>query len=345
MATDLEKQQQLRNLTLDTALQLAQNKVAPTYAGTFENQLSDIYNKIQNREKFSYDVNADPLYQNYKDKYVQQGKLAMRDTMGKAASLTGGYGSTYGQQVGQQTYDSYLQNLSDVIPELYGMAYDKYQDEGADLKDQYSMLGQMRDTEYNMYRDALGDYNYQQETDYAHQQQAYANLVALISKSGYNPTDAELAAAGLTREAASALRQEYLRANGLLAPASSGGGGGGGGSGAKKSTGGMINTLVEQKKTATTAQKKAANAITQATAAAKAGTLAGAGSTPLQNQQALENIIGAAVGTIRGGNNMTPSQLMEAAGYQKKYTPTSGAKNNKKGGSGGNTKANRMSTK
>ena len=319
---------------------------APTYAGTFEGQLNDIFDRIQNREKFSYDVNADPLYDMYKDKYVTQGKVAMKDTMGQAAGLTGGYGSTYSQQVGQQTYDSYLQNLSDVIPELYGMAYDKYQDEGADLKDQYSMLGQMRDTEYNMYRDALGDYNYQQETDYAHQQQAYANLVALISKSGYNPTDAELAAAGLTREAASALRQEYLRANGLLAPASSGGGGGGGGGGgSKKSTGGMINTLVEQKKTATTAQKKAANAITQATAAAKAGTLAGAGSTPLENQQALENIIGAAVGTIRGGNNMSPSALMEAAGYTKKYTKSSSTKNTKKGGSGGNTKANRMSTK
>ena len=81
MATDQEKQQELRDLTMDTALELARNKVTPTYAGTFENQLSDIYNKIQNREQFKYDVNADPLYQNYKDKYVQQGKLAMRDTM------------------------------------------------------------------------------------------------------------------------------------------------------------------------------------------------------------------------------------------------------------------------
>lgn len=248
MATDLEKQQELRNLTMDTALELARNKVAPTYAGTFENQLSDIYNKIQNREKFSYDVNADPLYQNYKDKYVQQGKLAMRDTMGKAASLTGGFGSTYGQQVGQQTYDAYLQNLSDVIPELYGMAQSQYKAEGDELKAQYAMVGDQRDTEYNKYRDALSDWNYNQqiarqlEADEYNRQttaknQAYANLTALISGSGYVPTTAELAAAGMTQEAANALRTEYLRQTGQL-NVSTGGGGGyyGGGGGRKKTT-------------------------------------------------------------------------------------------------------------
>lgn len=242
MATDLEKQQQLRELTLDTALQLAQNKVAPTYAGTFENQLSDIYNKIQNREKFQYDVNADPLYQNYKDKYIQQGKLAMRDTMGKAASLTGGYGSTYGQQVGQQTYDAYLQNLSDVIPELYGKAQEQYQNEGNELKTMYALVGDQRDTEYNKYRDSLSDWNYNQEVarkleadEYNRQttakQQAYANLYALISASGYVPTDAELANAGMTAEAANALRTEFLRQTGQLVVAGGGGGGGGRGGG------------------------------------------------------------------------------------------------------------------
>lgn len=217
----------------------AQGSQAPTYAGTYEGQLNDIFDRIQNREDFSYDVNADPLYDMYKDKFVTQGKTAMRDTMGKAAGLTGGYGSTYSAQVGQQTYDSYLQNLSDVIPELYGMAYDKYQDEGAGLQNMFGLAGQMRDSEYGQYRDALGDWRYNDETANARQQQSYSNLVTLISKSGYQPTDAELTAAGLTRAAANALRTDYLRANGLLpAAATSGGGGGGGGSGSKKKSSG-----------------------------------------------------------------------------------------------------------
>jgi hypothetical protein len=33
--------------------------------------------QIQNRPAFSYDVNSDALYQQYKDQYIRQGKLAM----------------------------------------------------------------------------------------------------------------------------------------------------------------------------------------------------------------------------------------------------------------------------
>lgn len=225
----------------------------PTYVGTFDDQMKSLYEQIQNRPDFSYDINADPLYQQHKDQYIQGGKLAMKDTMGQAAALTGGYGSTYGQQVGQQTYDAYLQGLGDVIPELYSLAYQKNRDQGDDLLKQYGLLGDMRDTEYGRYRDELEDWNYQQElarqreeteynrrideekTTYSRQQQAYANLVALIKASGYQPTDAELQAAGLTREAAAALQQEYTRSITPKTAGSSGSGGGGGGGGGYRS--------------------------------------------------------------------------------------------------------------
>ena len=170
----------------------------PVYTGSFDDQLNDVFNRITNREPFQYDVNADPLYQAAKDRFIQGGKLAMKDTMGQAAALTGGYGSTYGQQVGQQAYDAQLQGLTDVIPELYGMAYDMYKDKGDDLLKEYGLLGDMRDTEYNRFRDQLSDWNYDQEvarqqeetaynrrideekTAFSRQQQAYSNLVALI---------------------------------------------------------------------------------------------------------------------------------------------------------------------
>ena len=60
-----------------------------------------------NRKEFSYDLNGDMLYQQMKDQYQVLGKTAMQDTMGEAAALTGGYGNTYAQSVGQQTYDEY----------------------------------------------------------------------------------------------------------------------------------------------------------------------------------------------------------------------------------------------
>ena len=123
------------------------------FAFSKQTNYDDIINKIMNREKFSYDLNGDALYQQYKDKYIQQGKMAMQDTMGQAAALTGGYGSSYASTVGNQAYQAQLNNLNDVIPELYQMAYDKYNQEGQDLYNQYGMLSNERSTEYGMWGD------------------------------------------------------------------------------------------------------------------------------------------------------------------------------------------------
>ena len=138
--------------------QLEAAKPGEWTGGQYGQQMQDALKALQNRKKFSYDVNSDALYQQYKDKYVQQGKQAMQDTMGQAAALTGGYGSTYGQAVGQQQYNAYLQNLNDVVPELYQLALERYNMEGNDLKTQYSLLADQYQQEYGQYRDMLSDW-------------------------------------------------------------------------------------------------------------------------------------------------------------------------------------------
>lgn len=96
-----------------------------------------------NQEDFQYDLNGDALYRQYKDRYMEMGKAAMQDTMGQAAALTGGYGSSYAQSVGQQAYNSYLQQLGDVVPELYQLAYDRYRDKGDRLYKSYQSWAQL----------------------------------------------------------------------------------------------------------------------------------------------------------------------------------------------------------
>ena len=145
--------------------QLEAQKPGDWTGGQYGQQMQDALDAIRNRKKFSYDLNSDALYQQYKDKYVQQGRQAMQDTMGQAAALTGGYASTYGQAVGQQQYDAYLQQLNDVVPELYQMAYQQYQDEGDRMQQQYGMLGDLADDEYSKYRDAYNQWL--TERDYA----------------------------------------------------------------------------------------------------------------------------------------------------------------------------------
>lgn len=113
----------------------------------------DVLNQYLNREKFSYNFNEDALYQQYKDKYIQQGKMAMQDTMGQAAALTGGYGNSYAATAGNQAYNASLENLNDIIPELYQMAYDRYKQEGQDMLNKYSVLADDKATEYGMWSD------------------------------------------------------------------------------------------------------------------------------------------------------------------------------------------------
>ena len=162
--------------------QLANNPGA--YQSQWQTQLDDTLNKILNREKFSYDLNGDALYQQYKDQFATQGKLASMDTMGQAQAMTGGYGNSYAQSVGQQAYQGYLQQLNEVVPELYQLALDQYNREGEDLYNQYGLYADRDSQDYGRYRDQVSDYytelnrltedsRYQGEQDYGKYMDAY----------------------------------------------------------------------------------------------------------------------------------------------------------------------------
>ena len=79
---------------------LQANKPA-AYQGKYGDQISSLIDQISNRQPFQYDVNTDPLYQMYKDQYITNGQRAMQDTMGQAATMTGGYGNSYATAAGQ----------------------------------------------------------------------------------------------------------------------------------------------------------------------------------------------------------------------------------------------------
>ena len=105
----------------------------------YVDQLNSLYDQIVNRKPFQYDLNGDLLYRQMADRYAQMGQQAMRDTMGQAAALTGGYGNSYAQQVGNQAYQQYLTALNDNVPELWDRAYQVYQGEGDRLLQKYQL--------------------------------------------------------------------------------------------------------------------------------------------------------------------------------------------------------------
>lgn len=148
-----------------------QNKPSD-YQSPYSNQIQNILTGIQNNQPFTYSMNADPLYQQYSQQYQRQGNLAMRDTMGNAAALTGGYGNSYASIAGQQAYDANLQELNDKVPELYQLAYDKYNN---DLNNKYNELSALQSADqqsYNQYRNKVSDWQTDRAYGYGKDQDA-----------------------------------------------------------------------------------------------------------------------------------------------------------------------------
>lgn len=180
------------------------NKKPGAFQSDYKAQLNSLYDQVTGREKFSYDMNTDLLYQQYKDMYTKAGQKAMQDTLGQASALTGGYDNSYAQMAAQQTYQDYLGSLNDKVPELYQMAYDRYQQEGDDLHQKFSMASDMYGKDYTQYRDNMADWQsdrnyaqgvYQDERNFDYSdfenmlnfyQQEYWNQRHAVSKSETN---------------------------------------------------------------------------------------------------------------------------------------------------------------
>ena len=111
----------------------------------------------------------------YKDRYTVGGQQAMQDTMANAAALSGGYGNSYAQTVGQQQYNQYMTALADILPELEARAYDRWRDGGVDLYNQFQLTQGLDATDYDRYRDTVGDYYNDLGYAYGKWQDLYGN--------------------------------------------------------------------------------------------------------------------------------------------------------------------------
>ena len=213
------------------------------YQSNYKQQLDDLYQQVMNRPQFSYDVGSDPLYGQYRDQYMNLGQQAMMDTTAQAAALTGGYGNSYAATAGNQAYQSYLQQLNNMVPELYQMALQRYQQEGDDLNTKYAMTADLENQDYGRYQDdmsrweserayANSDYWNQYNADYGAQQDqlnfwsqmaaqenaqwnanrelAYNQAMALLTV-GKTPSAELLEAAGISSKDAKNLAKAYKK--------------------------------------------------------------------------------------------------------------------------------------
>lgn len=142
-----------------------QNKKQP-YESNYSSQIDGLLNQILNREEFSYNKDTDPSYLAYEDMYRRLGDRAREDTLGDIASLNGGYASSWAATAASQAQNDYNQQLSNVIPELYDAAYNRYLNEDNLKRQDMSLLMGLDNTAYNRYRDDVGDSQWQQQFDW-----------------------------------------------------------------------------------------------------------------------------------------------------------------------------------
>lgn len=136
------------------------------YKSQYSDQIASGIDKVTNREAFSYDPLKDANYQAMAKIYNQQGEKAAKNTMGDAAALNGGYGSSYALTASQQVRNDYNQQLASQIPALSDAAYNKWRDAYDMDVTNLQLLQDADDTAYGRYRDDVGDGQWKFGQDY-----------------------------------------------------------------------------------------------------------------------------------------------------------------------------------
>ena len=144
---------------------------------SYTDQLNQIMSEYSNRDKFSYNADSDPLFQQALASAMKSGSRAMSDTMGQAAALTGGYGSSYATSAGANAYNQFIDEAYDNLPAYYQIAMDAYNQEGQSMLNQYNMLSQADSNEYNRLYNAYNANFNNAQTMYGNEYQTWADSV------------------------------------------------------------------------------------------------------------------------------------------------------------------------
>lgn len=137
------------------------------YESRYQPTMDSLMTRLLNRPDFQYNWSDDPLYRQYAARYAQQARQGMQDTMGQAAALTGGYGSSYATAAGQQAYANQMAGLNDAAMQLYQLAKDRYDTQGQEMRSNLSALTGLEQMDRQNYDTDRGVYYNRQDADVA----------------------------------------------------------------------------------------------------------------------------------------------------------------------------------
>lgn len=161
--------------------------------GSYDNAYSGAINKLidqaVNRQPFQYDPATDAAYQAYARQYTRLGNQAAQDTLADVAAQTGGLASSYATTAASQARANYNQALTDKIPELMQLAYDKYRNQYQDTMSNIDMLTGLSNSLYGRYADKR-DFDqavkqYEQQLAQSQNAQQYEQMLNMWATLGY----------------------------------------------------------------------------------------------------------------------------------------------------------------
>lgn len=167
------------------------------YTSKHADQINASIEKLTNQQPFTYDYTKDPLYQQYEQAYRREGERAFENAIGEYAAMTGGLPSSWAVSAASQAQNYYNQQLADKIPELQQLAYQMYQDQIANERNNLydalavdandlniwgansNLINYLDETEYNRnyqaQRDAITDARYDSEIAYQKERDAISD--------------------------------------------------------------------------------------------------------------------------------------------------------------------------
>lgn len=96
------------------------------YTSKYKDRIDGVMGQLDGMKDFSYDPTRDAAYEQYKNSYTRQAKLANENAQANASAISGGYGSSYGTQAGQSAYQNAMAGLSSATNGLYSQALNQY---------------------------------------------------------------------------------------------------------------------------------------------------------------------------------------------------------------------------
>lgn len=142
----------------------------PEYKSPYQDEIDELLGSILDYDEFVYKLEDDPVFQQYASTYLREGNRALNDTLAAAASGAGGMNS-YAVSSAQQAQNYYNTQLTDKVPELYGIAYDMYLKGFEQELNKLGVVQGLEDTAYGRYRDNVGDWFNNRDFNY----NAYVN--------------------------------------------------------------------------------------------------------------------------------------------------------------------------